>query len=223
MIVLEAICHRFKQGQTTLHILDDICLEVAQGETIALTGPSGAGKSTLLHISGLLETPTSGKIVLDSIDASGLSDIEKTLLRRNKIGFVYQFHHLLPEFSAEENIIIPQLIRGKSRSQSQKRARDLLERLGLSERARHRPATLSGGEQQRVSIARALANEPNALLADEPTGNLDRTTASSVFEQVLAATRADRLTAIIATHNLDLAQRMDKVYELRNGRLLQIK
>ena len=223
MLILESISHRFKQGLSVLQILNDISLEIGQGELIALTGPSGAGKSTLLHICGLLEKPSQGKIVIDSLDTSWLSEQQRTTLRRKKIGFVYQFHHLLPEFSAEENIIIPLLINGYSFSQSRKRASDLLERLDLSDRAQHRPAALSGGEQQRVSIARALANQPCLLLADEPTGNLDQTTALKVFEHILKAVRADNLTAIVATHNLDLAERMDTLYELRNGQILTSK
>ena len=223
MLVLESITHTFKQGESLLHILNNVSLEIRQGELIALTGPSGAGKSTLLHISGLLEKPTSGKIFLESIDTSGLSEIQKTALRREKIGFVYQFHHLLPEFSAEENIIIPQLIDGKTPQESRKKAHDLLDRFGLADRARHRPAALSGGEQQRVSVARALANDPCLLLADEPTGNLDQKTALIVFERLVMAVQNYGLTAILATHNLHLAERMDKVYELRNGQLLEIK
>jgi lipoprotein-releasing system ATP-binding protein len=187
------------------------------GEAAALLGPSGAGKSTLLHIAGLLERPDAGAVVIDGTDCVKLNDGERTRLRRAEIGFVYQFHHLLPEFSALENIVLPQLILGLTRADAEDRARQLLYSLGLDERADHRPAQLSGGEQQRVAIARAVANGPKLLLADEPTGNLDPHTAERVFEQLLSLVRQSGVAALIATHNLDLAARMDLTLRLMDG------
>jgi lipoprotein-releasing system ATP-binding protein len=191
------------------------------GETVALLGPSGAGKSTLLHIAGLLERADSGQVLINGIDCAQLSDNEQTRMRRMEVGFVYQFHHLLPEFSALENVVLPQLILGVSRDKAEARAKDLLGSLGLEERWDHRPAQLSGGEQQRVAIARAVANGPKVLLADEPTGNLDPPTAERVFEQLLKLVRQSGVAAVIATHNLDLAARMDRTLRLMDGRLVE--
>ena len=191
------------------------------GETVALLGPSGAGKSTLLHIAGLLERPDSGAVVINGVDCVKLGDSERTRMRRSEIGFVYQFHHLLPEFSALENIVLPQLILGLSRTEAEERASQLLDCLGISERGDHRPAQLSGGEQQRVAIARAVANGPRLLLADEPTGNLDPPTAERVFEQLLSLVRQSGVAALIATHNLELAARMDRTLRLKEGLLVE--
>ena len=191
------------------------------GEAVALLGPSGAGKSTLLHIAGLLEQPDAGAVVIDGVDCVSLGDTERTRRRRTEIGFIYQFHHLLPEFSALENVILPQLILGRPRSEADNRARQLLEALGLGERSEHRPTQLSGGEQQRVAIARAVANGPKFLLADEPTGNLDPHTAERVFDQLLRLVRQSGVAALIATHNLDLAARMDRTLRLVDGMLVE--
>ena len=217
MIRLDHIVRTFEQGGTRLEVLQGVSLAVGRGELVALVGPSGAGKSTLLHIAGLLEQPTSGSVEIEGTAATSLGDTERTLLRRRTIGFVYQFHHLLPEFSAEENIVLPQMIAGVRRRAARARARALLERVGLAARASHRPGRLSGGEQQRVAIARALANQPRILIADEPTGNLDHKTADAVFEVLTALVRAEGLSALVATHNLDLAARMDRVLELKDG------
>ncbi len=191
------------------------------GQAVALVGPSGAGKSTLLHIAGLLESPNSGRVILNGRDCAALSEAERTRLRRQSIGFVYQFHQLLPEFSALENVMIPQMILGKSRKEATTRARALLSGLGLSDRVDHRPAELSGGEQQRTAICRGLANEPKLLLADEPTGNLDPTTSEYVFTELIESIRAQGVAALIATHNMDLASRMDRTLKLENGRLVE--
>jgi lipoprotein-releasing system ATP-binding protein len=220
MIELDGIVRTFVQAGTRLEVLAGAALSVRPGELVALVGPSGAGKSTLLHIAGLLERPDGGEVRIAGTPTAGLGDLERTLLRRSRIGFVYQFHHLLPEFSAEENIMLPQMIAGVSRSQARIRARDLLDRIGLIPRASHRPARLSGGEQQRVAIARALANAPGLLIADEPTGNLDHHTAEAVFAVLMQLVRDDGLAALVATHNLELAHRMDRVLELRDGVLV---
>src|SRR5579859_2974374 len=208
---LSKIVMTFGQGTEQLSILRGADCAVQAGELVALVGPSGAGKSTLLHIAGLLERPTGGDIEIAGVKANGLDDGARTELRRRTIGFVYQFHRLLPEFSAVENIVIPQMIAGKPRKAAAERARALLERVGLGPRADHRPGKLSGGEQQRVAIARALANEPALLLADEPTGNLDPHTAEGVFAVLRELIAETKLGALIATHNLDLARRMDRV------------
>ncbi|MGB7268260.1 MAG: ABC transporter ATP-binding protein [Albidovulum sp.] len=200
-------------------VLNGLDLSVAAGEVVALVAPSGAGKSTLLHIAGLLDTPDSGSIRIAGRDMSGQSDGARTALRRADLGFVYQFHHLLPEFSAAENIILPQLANAVPAAVAKARARDLLARVGLSDRAAHRPAELSGGEQQRVAFCRALANGPKLLLADEPTGNLDPETADQVFAVLMETVRATGLSALIATHNPDLAARMDRVVRLHHGRV----
>jgi lipoprotein-releasing system ATP-binding protein len=191
------------------------------GETVALLGPSGAGKSTLLHIAGLLEKPDSGRVILDGVDCDTLNDNERTRVRRMEVGFVYQFHHLLPEFSALENVMLPQLILGLTKTDAQSRAKELLATLGLEERWDHRPAELSGGEQQRVAIARAVANQPKILLADEPTGNLDPNTAERVFDELMQLVNEEGVAAVVATHNLDLAARMDRTLRLADGHLVE--
>lgn len=206
-------------GSRRLEVLRGVDLTIKAGEIVALVGPSGAGKSTLLHIVGLLEKPDSGQVVLDGHDYSQAGEAARTQARRAYLGFVYQFHHLLPEFSALENIVLPQMIAGLSRRQAGARALDLLRMVGLEARANHRPAKLSGGEQQRVAIARAIANVPRLLLADEPTGNLDPGTAGHVFEQLRGIAKAAGLAALVATHNLDLAGQMDRVLTLRDGHL----
>lgn len=214
---LHGVTKVFEQGSNRLAVLQDVEMNLAPGELVALVGPSGAGKSTLLHIAGLLEQPDSGEIFIENTAAGGLSDRERTGLRRGTIGFVYQYHHLLPEFSALENLIVPQMIAGRPHSEARIRARELLELVGLSEREDHRPGKLSGGEQQRVAIARALCNAPAILLADEPTGNLDPHTADGVFELLTRLVRGVRLAALVATHNLDLAARMDRILRLEDG------
>jgi len=219
--VLSGIGRTFVQGGERLEILRGASVDVSPGECIALVGPSGAGKSTLLHIAGLLELPDAGEVLIDGVVGNALGDAERTRLRRNTIGFVYQFHHLLPEFSALENVALPQLIGGRSRGDANARATDLLGRLGLSERLNHRPARLSGGEKQRVAIARAMANEPAVLLADEPTGNLDQATADVVFAELLAIARNQCLAVLIATHNERLADGMDRCVALQDGVLLE--
>ncbi|MEH6830326.1 ABC transporter ATP-binding protein [Sulfitobacter sp.] len=200
-------------------VLNGIDLEVARGEVVALVAPSGAGKSTLLHIAGLLDTPDSGTVEIDGADMTGKRDAIRTAVRRNDVGFIYQFHHLLPEFSAAENIILPQLANGVERKTAEAHAMDLLDRVGVAPRAAHRPAELSGGEQQRVAFCRALANGPKLLLADEPTGNLDPVTSETVFAALMALVRSTGLSALIATHNLELAARMDRQIRLDQGTL----
>jgi lipoprotein-releasing system ATP-binding protein len=202
-------------------VLDGADLTVHPGELIALAAPSGAGKSTLLHIAGLLERPDGGDVVIGGRSAGALSDTERTAIRRTQIGFVYQFHHLLGEFSALENVVIPQLIRGLGRKIAEQRALQLLSYMRVKHRATHRPAELSGGEQQRVAIARAVANAPRLLLADEPTGNLDPTTAGYVFEALAKLVRASKVAALIATHNHELAGRMDRRITLRDGKVVE--
>lgn len=219
---LVGVARRFPQGRTTLEVLRGVDMTLEPGELVALVGPSGAGKSTLLHIAGLLERPDGGEVLLDGKACSGLDDGARTTIRRLQMGFVYQYHHLLPEFSAVENVTLPQLIAGRRSEAAKQRSRDLLERLGLGKRLQHRPGQLSGGEQQRVAIARALANAPRLLLADEPTGNLDPHTAGEVFDMLLGLAREVQLAAVIATHNPQLAARMDRRVELREGRLLPL-
>jgi len=218
---LERLERAYTQGDRRIVVLNGATASFFPGETVALLGPSGAGKSTLLHIAGLLERPDSGAVILNGVDCVALSDNEQTRMRRMEVGFVYQFHHLLPEFSALENVELPQLILGVDREQAKKRARQLLETLGLEDRWDHRPAELSGGEQQRVAIARAVANDPRVLLADEPTGNLDPHTAERVFEELLRLVRDEGVAAVVATHNLDLAARMDRVLRLVDGLLVE--
>jgi lipoprotein-releasing system ATP-binding protein len=204
-----------------IDVLTETSFDLAKGEIVALVAPSGAGKSTLLHIAGLLDTPDSGSVRLNGEELSTLSDRRRTNIRRNDMGFVYQFHHLLPEFSACENIILPQLANGVKQSEAMDRAQHLLSLVGLKDRFDHRPAEMSGGEQQRVAFCRALANEPQILLADEPTGNLDQATSDTVFETLIKIVRETGLSALIATHNPDLAARMDRTVELNLGKLIQ--
>ena len=222
VLFLDAVERRYHQGESILEILGGAELAVWPGQSVALIGPSGAGKSTLLHIAGLLEHPDAGEVYVDGIPTSNLSDGERTKIRRTEIGFIYQFHHLLPEFSALENVMLPQMIRGLSRQEARRRSAELLSYLGLEERLQHRPAELSGGEQQRVAIARAVANAPRVLLADEPTGNLDPRTSEHVFGTLGQLVHASRLAAIIATHNMDLAQRMDRRVTIREGLLVEL-
>ncbi len=218
---LEAITRRFKEGDGQLEVFSNLALSLKPGEIVALVGPSGAGKSSLLHIAGLLEAPTSGEIFIDGVATSKLPDTERTRIRRDKVGFVYQAHHLLPEFDALENVVLPQMIAGVSKAVAAKEAERLLTVLGLGKRMTHLPSQLSGGEQQRVAIARALANRPRILLADEPTGNLDPRTSGGVFDALIAITRAEGLAALIATHNFELASRMDRALLLHQGRLIE--
>jgi len=218
---LERLERGYTQGNRRIDVLKGASAAFFPGEAVALLGPSGAGKSTLLHIAGLLERPDAGQVLINGVDCVALSDSEQTRMRRMEVGFVYQFHHLLPEFSALENVMLPQLILGLTRSQAETRAKDLLTSLGLEERWDHRPSQLSGGEQQRVAIARAVANDPKVLLADEPTGNLDPPTAERVFDQLLKLVRQSGVAAVIATHNLDLAARMNRVLRLVDGLLVE--
>ena len=221
VLKLEAITRRYKEGEGQLEVFSGLDLSVKSGEIVALVGQSGAGKSSLLHIAGLLEAPTSGEIIIEGVAASQLPDAERTRIRRDRLGFVYQAHHLLPEFDALENVVLPQMIAGKSRADAAKEAARLLTVMGLGQRLTHRPAQLSGGEQQRVAIARALANGPRILLADEPTGNLDPKTSGGVFDALIAITRAEGLAALIATHNFELASRMDRALLLHQGKLIE--
>ncbi len=222
VLYLNAVQRRYQQGEAELMILRGAELGCWLGQSIALIAPSGAGKSTLLHIAGLLEHPDGGEVFVDGKPTSALSDAERTAIRRVEMGFVYQAHHLLPEFSAVENVMLPQMIRGLSRAEARKRAGELLSYLGLKERLEHRPAELSGGEQQRVAIARAVANAPRILLADEPTGNLDPHTADHVFDTLRQLVSASGLAAIIATHNLELARRMDRRVTIRDGVVVEL-
>lgn len=214
---LHEIKRTFVQGDRRLEVLRGVSLDLRPGEIVALVGQSGSGKSTLLHIAGLLEQPDSGDVVLDGKAAGPLGDRGRTALRRRFLGFVYQYHHLLPEFSAIENVMLPQMLNGLSRSEARVRAADLLAMVQLKERGDHRPGRLSGGEQQRVAIARAVANAPRVLLADEPTGNLDAATADIVFRQLLVLVRETGMAALVATHNPDLAERMDRTVTLKDG------
>jgi len=222
ILFLHGVERQYRQGDATLHILNGAELAVWPGQSVALVAPSGAGKSTLLHIAGLLEHPDHGDVYIDGRATAILSDAERTRIRRNEIGFVYQSHHLLPEFTALENVLLPQMIRGLARSEAKERATELLGYLGLQNRLTHRPAELSGGEQQRVAIARAVANAPRILLADEPTGNLDLHTADHVFAALTQLVRASGLAAIIATHNMELAARMDRRVTLREGQVVEM-
>ncbi len=219
-LVLDGIEKGYNRGKPSeVMVLRGATLRVGLGEVVALVAPSGAGKSTLLHIAGLLDTADKGQVMLGGRDMGGLSDQTRTEARRGEVGFIYQFHHLLPEFSALENIVIPQLANGVVAAKAEARAMDLLIRTGIAPRAGHRPATLSGGEQQRVAFCRALANGPRLLLADEPTGNLDPGTSDQVFATLMEVVRATGLSALIATHNLDLAARMDRIVRLDKGRV----
>jgi lipoprotein-releasing system ATP-binding protein len=217
---LNRVARTYKQGESTLEVFRDVSFAILPGELVALVGPSGAGKSSLLHMAGLLEAPSSGDVLIANRSASSLPDADRTCLRRDTIGFIYQAHHLLPEFDALENVVMPQLIAGKPRRTAQSEARRLLTALGLGERLDHRPMQLSGGEQQRVAIARALANRPKILLADEPTGNLDPRTSGSVFDALLSLVRNEGVAALVATHNYNLAGKMDRTLVLDQGRLL---
>jgi lipoprotein-releasing system ATP-binding protein len=217
---LRGISKTYKKGKPgEVAVLQGIDLAVRPGEVVALVAPSGAGKSTLLHIAGLLDTPDAGVVLIGGQDMSRQSDRRRTATRRAEVGFVYQFHHLLPEFTAAENIVLPQLANGVARAEAEARAQELLARVGVAERADHRPAALSGGEQQRVAFCRALANAPRLLLADEPTGNLDPATSERVFAALMDLVRGTGLAALIATHNLELAARMDRTLRLDTGRL----
>jgi len=215
---LKGVQQRFRQaGDGFLEVIRKADLKLMPGEMVALVGPSGSGKSTLLHIAGLLEHQAEGDVIIKGTPTRALSDDKRTALRRTTMGFVYQYHHLLPEFSALENVVIPQMIAGRSKAEARLRAADLLKRVGLGERLDHRPAKLSGGEQQRVAIARALANAPAIVLADEPTGNLDVHTAEGVFDMLAQLVREDRVAALIATHNMEIARRMDRIVTIREG------
>jgi lipoprotein-releasing system ATP-binding protein len=220
MLRLENVSRRYKEGEGQLEVFRDLNMSLQAGEIVALVGPSGVGKSSLLHMAGLLEAPSSGEIYVDGVAVSRLPEQERTRIRRDMIGFVYQAHHLLPEFDALENVVMPQMIAGKGRAEAGEEAKRLLTSLGLGARLTHRPAQLSGGEQQRVAIARALANKPRILLADEPTGNLDPRTSGGVFDALLQITRAEGLAALIATHNFHLAARMDRALVLEEGKLV---
>ena len=222
ILYLQGIGRHYRQGDAMLEILKGAELAVWSGQSVALVAPSGAGKSTLLHIAGLLEQSDAGEVYIDKIATSRLSDAERTRIRRTEIGFVYQFHHLLPEFSAIENVILPQMIRGLPHKEAASRAVDLLSYLGLKDRLSHRPAELSGGEQQRVAIARAVANGPRILLADEPTGNLDPRTSQHVFNALTQLVRASSLAVIVATHNMDIAARMDRRVTLKDGLVVEL-
>ena len=220
VLELNDVTRHFGQGKRVLEVLKGANLSVKAGEVVALVGPSGAGKSTFLQIAGLLEQPTSGDVKIDGQSCIGLNDNERTKVRRYNIGFVYQYHHLLPEFSALENVTIPQIIAGIDKQTARSRGKELLEWMGLNERFEHRPGQLSGGEQQRVAIARALSASPRVLLADEPTGNLDPETANGVFDVLMHLARGSGLAALVATHNPELAKRMDRIVKVENGVLV---
>lgn len=217
VLLLEGITRRFKQGGETLDILRGVDVHIQRGEIVALLGPSGCGKTTLLQIAGLLEAPTSGNVTIGGKKVTDASDDARTALRRTEIGFVYQFHNLLPDFTALENLMLPQFVAGVSKSDAKKRAVELLGLVGLSSRAAHYPSQMSGGEQQRVAIARGLVNDPALLLADEPTGNLDPSTADEVFKTLVNTIRSQNIGALIVTHNHELAARMDRVLQLKEG------
>lgn len=223
VIYLHEIKRQYMQGEQPLVILDGAKLALWAGQSVALVAPSGSGKSTLLHIAGLLESPDDGEVYVAGAPTSQLSDMERTQIRRNDIGFVYQSHRLLPEFSALENVMLPQMIRGLKRAETIKRSAEILAYLGLAERIKHRPAELSGGEQQRVAIARAVANAPRALLADEPTGNLDPNTADHVFQALMQLVKATNVAMLIATHNMELAGRMDRRVSIVDGRIVELE
>jgi len=223
ILFLHGIDRHYRQGDVVLEILRGAELAIWPGQSVALIAPSGAGKSTLLHIAGLLEQPDGGEVYIDQVATSQLSDAERTRIRRSEVGFVYQFHHLLMEFSALENVIMPQMVRGLSRAEAVRRATDLLAYLGLKERLTHRPAELSGGEQQRVAIARAVANAPRILLADEPTGNLDPRTSEHVFAALTQLVQASGLAVVVATHNMDIAARMDRRVTLKDGLVIELR
>jgi len=221
IVEIKDIYKSFTQGEHHLEILKGISLSISSGEVVALVGSSGAGKSTLLHIMGLLERADQGDVIMSGIPTKDLTDIKRTKIRRLEIGFVYQFHNLLPEFTALENVVMPQLIAGVASKVAKERAENLLSKMGLSERISHRPAELSGGEQQRVAIARGLANRPRLILADEPTGNLDEKTGNEVMDVLLSLSKEEGISALIATHNNELADRMDRTVTLKLG-IIQI-
>jgi lipoprotein-releasing system ATP-binding protein len=218
---LRGLKRAFKTGDKTLVVLQGADLDLRPGEIVGLVGPSGSGKSSLLHAAGLLERPSGGQVIIEGVDAWALSDRDRTALRRRTLGFVYQFHHLLAEFTALDNVALPQLVAGKSQRDAREEAERLLTKMGLAERLDHQPSQLSGGEQQRVAIARAFANKPRVILADEPTGNLDPTTSESVFHALFDVARAEGAAALIATHNLDLTRFMDRVVALKDGVLVE--
>jgi lipoprotein-releasing system ATP-binding protein len=222
VVYLQDIRRQYRQGESTLTILDGAQLALWAGQSVALVAPSGSGKSTLLHIAGLLEHPDEGEVYVGGAATSSLSDAERTRIRRTDIGFVYQSHRLLPEFSALENVMLPQMIRGLKRAEAARRAQEILAYLGLEGRVTHRPSEMSGGEQQRVAIARAVANAPRVLLADEPTGNLDPHTADHVFQALMQLVRATRVAMLIATHNMELADRMDRRVSLEDGQVIEL-
>ncbi|WP_421791521.1 ABC transporter ATP-binding protein [Hyphobacterium sp.] len=217
---LRNVVRTYESGGEDLRVLRGVDLDLAPGEIVGLIGPSGSGKSTLLHVAGLLEPPDDGTVTIDGKEATGISDNKLTELRRNYIGFVYQFHHLLPEFDALENVVLPMLIHGDLRAKAIPKAQKLLSTMGLRDRLSHRPAELSGGEQQRVAIARAFANKPEIILADEPTGNLDPKTSDAVFESFRNAAKEEGTALLVATHNIALAERMDRVVSLVDGKLV---
>jgi lipoprotein-releasing system ATP-binding protein len=221
-LALRSVARAYRSGEETLHVLQDADLALAAGEIVALVAPSGTGKSTLLHLAGLLERPDAGTVSVDGRDAGQLGDTERTAIRRDRIGFVYQAHHLLAEFSAVENVMLPQMVALKSRADARARATSLLGAFGMAHRLEHLPGKLSGGEKQRVAIARALANQPAVLLADEPTGNLDVGTAALVFDELLRVVRKQGVAALIATHNPELAARMDRRVTLQGGRIVEL-
>jgi lipoprotein-releasing system ATP-binding protein len=221
-LVLSGVVRTYRSGDVPLPVLRGVDLALQAGEIVALVAPSGTGKSTLLHLAGLLEKPDGGRVMVQGRDAGSLSDAERTAVRRDSIGFVYQFHHLLGEFTALENVVLPQMIAGRRRREAERRAMTLLDAFGLTKRAQHLPGRLSGGEQQRVAIARALANAPQVLLADEPTGNLDVGTAATVFDELLSSVRNHGVAALIATHNPDLAARMDRRVTLHEGKVIAL-
>jgi lipoprotein-releasing system ATP-binding protein len=219
---LRGVEQRFRSGDKDLVVLAGVDLDLKAGEIVAMVGPSGSGKSSLLHAAGLLERPSGGEVFIDDVSAWALSDTARSALRRSAIGFVYQFHHLLPEFDALDNVALPQIIAGQKQSAARAEAERLLTQLGLAERLTHQPAQLSGGEQQRVAIARAMANHPRVVLADEPTGNLDPNTSDSVFHALLDLVRTEGAAALVATHNHELASYMDRVVTLREGKLVPL-
>ncbi len=221
VLALRGIERHFKSGDKELVVLHHVNLELRPGEIVGLVGPSGSGKSSLLHAAGLLERPSGGEVWIEGQSAWDLSDDKRSAIRRKRIGFVYQFHHLLPEFDALDNVALPRIIDGGKHNAARAKAERLLTRMGLGERLNHQPPQLSGGEQQRVAIARALANEPAVVLADEPTGNLDPTTSASVFQALLDLVREERVSALVATHNLDLTRFMDRVLTLKDGALVE--
>jgi len=223
VLTLKGISKAYNAGKPNeVVVLSDASITIKAGEVVGLIAPSGAGKSTLLHIAGLLDTPDSGTVAVSGQDQTGKSDRRRTRTRRQDVGFIYQFHHLLQEFTAQENVVLPQLANGVPKAEAHKRAQMLLGKIGLQDRMPHRPAELSGGEQQRVAFCRALANAPKLLLADEPTGNLDPATSDTVFDALMELVRETGLSALIATHNLELAKRMDRVVRLEDGKLVQV-